>query len=216
MLPVNSDLSSSRPSVPATPPTSKDQILDAAQKLLACNGYAGLSMRELAAKSGVAKATIYHHFQDKDALFYATLERDMARVHERLVTAANQETGAVAKISAVIRVYVSLMRERRTVLISVLHELSRKAGDLCTFIYERRSHYFTTIGTILEEGVADGTFRPLNVEQTSLALIGMINAYMIFSSHEEALDDESATAKDEQFVEHTIALFLKGVQTHGS
>lgn len=162
------------------PASSKDVILDAAQTLLAQRGYAGLSMRELATESGLAKATIYHHFQDKNALFRSVLERDMAMVHSQLEVAAAREEGAIAKITAIIRVYVALMRARRTVIMSVLRELGKESNPLCTFIYEQRGRYFTPITTILKEGIAEGVFRPLDVEQTAIGLVGMINAFMVF------------------------------------
>ncbi|NET38397.1 MAG: TetR/AcrR family transcriptional regulator [Cyanothece sp. SIO1E1] len=38
-------------------------------------GYAGTSMDRVAAKAGVSKHTIYNHFQNKDGLFVALIER---------------------------------------------------------------------------------------------------------------------------------------------
>ena len=43
-------------------------ILDAAERLLASVGEAGLSIREVCARAGVTPPTIYHHFGDKAAL----------------------------------------------------------------------------------------------------------------------------------------------------
>ncbi len=43
-------------------------ILDAAERLLATVGEAGLSIREVCARAGVTPPTIYHHFGDKAAL----------------------------------------------------------------------------------------------------------------------------------------------------
>ena len=204
-----------RSATAATPTTSKELILDAAQNLLAHHGYAGLSMRELAAESGLAKATIYHHFQDKDEIFRSVLERDMAMVHGQLVAAATEATGAVNQISAVIRVYVGLMRQRRTVIMSVLRELGSEATNLCAFIEERRHRYFAPITTILEAGIAEGVFRPLHVEQTAISLIGMINAFVIFAPDENSSDEDcsqsTTTAADEQFIGHITQLLLFGI-----
>jgi AcrR family transcriptional regulator len=48
--------------------TTKQKILDCAKVLFARDGYEGLSMRVLAKESGVGLSSIYHFFQDKDAL----------------------------------------------------------------------------------------------------------------------------------------------------
>ncbi|MEZ4618493.1 MAG: TetR/AcrR family transcriptional regulator [Caldilineaceae bacterium] len=184
---------------------SKQQILDAAQLLMALHGYGGLSMRELAAESGLAKATIYHHFQDKDEIFRQVLERDMHMVHAQLIAAAAAATGAVAKISAVIRTYFGLMQERRTVIMSVMRELGQHDQQLCQFIDDRRRFYFAPIGAILETGIAEGVFRPLNVEHTAISLVGMINAFVVF--HFILSNNEPADA----IIDHTIRLFLQGI-----
>ncbi len=184
---------------------SKEAILDAAQTLLATHGYAGLSMRELATESGLAKATIYHHFQDKNDLFRSVLERDMAMVYAQIVAAANSATTAVDKLSAVIRTYVALMRERRTVIMSVLREMGQEEGNLCEFIQSRRSCYFDPIATILEQGIAEGEFRAINVEQAAISLVGMINAFVVF----RLLTDTQEPS--EAIIDHTIDLFLHGI-----
>lgn len=188
------------------PTTSKEAILDAAQMLLATHGYAGLSMRELATESGLAKATIYHHFQDKNDLFRSVLERDMVMVHSQIVAAANGAATAVDKLTAVIRTYVGLMSERRTVIMSVLRELGQDESNLCEFIHSRRSCYFDPIATILNQGIAEGDFRPIDVEQASISLVGMINAFVVFR-----LLIDTHKPNNEGVIEHTIDLFLHGV-----
>ena len=191
--------------------TSKQQILDAAQCILATQGYAGLSMRELAVESGLAKATIYHHFHDKSEIFRQVLERDMATVHTQLQAAADSVTGAEAKLQAIIRTYFQLMRERRTIIITVLRELGQQESNLCEFINAHRDRYFTPIRSTLEAGIAEGIFRPLNVEHAAISMIGMINAFMIFGVLADQAEPDQAEP-DEAIVDQTIALFLQGVE----
>lgn len=51
--------------------TSKDKILSTAIVLFAEKGYNGLSMRQLACAVDMSVAAIYHHFPDKNALYWA-------------------------------------------------------------------------------------------------------------------------------------------------
>ncbi len=46
----------------------RDAILNATLELLASNGFHGFSIKQLAAKAGVATGTVYLYFQDRDAL----------------------------------------------------------------------------------------------------------------------------------------------------
>jgi TetR/AcrR family transcriptional repressor of mexJK operon len=49
-------------------------ILEAAKRLFAREGFAGVSMDQIAAEAGVSKLTVYSHFGDKEALFRAAIQ----------------------------------------------------------------------------------------------------------------------------------------------
>ncbi|MFW2381738.1 MAG: TetR/AcrR family transcriptional regulator [Acidimicrobiales bacterium] len=56
-------------------PDKEEQILDAVLTLLARTGIGGISMRAIAAEAGVALGLINYHFEDKDSLIAAALQR---------------------------------------------------------------------------------------------------------------------------------------------
>lgn len=58
------------------------QILDAAATLFSEEGFAGVSMRDVASRAGLGKALVFYYFGSKDALFVAVLERYYA-AHRR-------------------------------------------------------------------------------------------------------------------------------------
>ncbi len=66
-------LDTSSPHPPITP--KQDKILQGAMRMFLKAGYAGTSMDRVAAEAGVSKQTIYSHFQDKEGLFKALIER---------------------------------------------------------------------------------------------------------------------------------------------
>ena len=51
------------------------QILDGALQEFLARGYAGTSMDRVAATAGVSKPTVYNHFQDKEGLFRALVQK---------------------------------------------------------------------------------------------------------------------------------------------
>lgn len=57
--------------VPLTP--KKEEILIVSARLFAQKGYAAVSMRELASETNMTPAALYHHYTDKEALYYAVL-----------------------------------------------------------------------------------------------------------------------------------------------
>ncbi len=61
----------------------RDQILAAAEQLIAESGFQGLSMQKLANEAGVAAGTIYRYFSDKEHL----LEEVRLNVAKRIASA---------------------------------------------------------------------------------------------------------------------------------
>jgi AcrR family transcriptional regulator len=58
----------------------RDEILDAAQALVAQKGYGAVSMDELAAHAGISKPTLYKYFPTKEELVIASVLREMKQL----------------------------------------------------------------------------------------------------------------------------------------
>lgn len=56
-------------------PEKTEAILEGAMQEFLEQGYSGTTMDKIAAAAGVSKATVYSHFQDKEALFKALIEK---------------------------------------------------------------------------------------------------------------------------------------------
>jgi AcrR family transcriptional regulator len=62
-------------------PSTRDAILDAAERRFAERGFAGVSMRDIAAEAGLRnQASLYHHFRHKRALYEAVVSRGIAPI----------------------------------------------------------------------------------------------------------------------------------------
>ena len=64
---------------PAAPRDKRTVILDSAGAAFARHGYEGASMSAITRDAGVSKATVYHHFASKAALFGAYVQRECQR-----------------------------------------------------------------------------------------------------------------------------------------
>jgi len=74
------------------PSPARERILEASYHLFARRGVRDVSIDEVIAASGVAKATLYRHFPSKDDLVLSFLER-----RERLWTYGTVRDGAIAR-----------------------------------------------------------------------------------------------------------------------
>ena len=70
-------------SPPAPDTTSRDQILDAAERLFAGRGFAGATIKDIGREAGVNSALLYYYFADKEQLYREVLRRFVTRLVAR-------------------------------------------------------------------------------------------------------------------------------------
>jgi AcrR family transcriptional regulator len=86
----------------------RERILAAAREIVAEHGSAGLSMRELARKSGVTVPTVYNLIGGRDAVLIAAVEEQTARF-----VAGIEESRARSPVERILAVHESCVRELR-------------------------------------------------------------------------------------------------------
>lgn len=75
---------------------TRDLILDVAEKRFAEHGYAGVSVRQIAADAGLKnQASLYHHFENKRALYEAVIQRGMEPVLAVIARSKTEPAGPV-------------------------------------------------------------------------------------------------------------------------
>ena len=71
--------------------STRDLILDAAERRFAERGFAGVSVREIASDAGLKnQASLYHHFRNKKALYEAVLTRGITPIIDMVAAGALQ------------------------------------------------------------------------------------------------------------------------------
>jgi TetR/AcrR family transcriptional regulator of autoinduction and epiphytic fitness len=81
----------------------EDAIVDAVNRLLAEKGFDLMTVDEVAADVGIAKASLYKHFDSKEALAAAAMTRMLSRAAAQLQRIANDMPDPLARLKAVVR-----------------------------------------------------------------------------------------------------------------
>jgi AcrR family transcriptional regulator len=84
----------------------RERILAAAREIIASEGYAGLSMRDLARHSRVTVPTIYNLVGSKDEVLFAAIEEQTARF-----VAGIEESEGTSPVDRILSVHESCVRE---------------------------------------------------------------------------------------------------------
>jgi AcrR family transcriptional regulator len=96
--------------------TTKDKLMDAAEKLFARRGFYGSSLREITAAAGVDLALVNYHFGSKKQLLIAVIERRGAVLNEerlrRLADARLSAAPGAPSTDAVVGAFLNPILER--------------------------------------------------------------------------------------------------------
>ncbi|MDG2307879.1 MAG: TetR/AcrR family transcriptional regulator [Candidatus Binatia bacterium] len=143
---------------------SRERILDAAEALMADRGYAGASISSICKESGLPASSVYWHFENKEGLLQAVMERGTGRMLEE-ISAAYEAPGPP--------------RER-------LHRMLRRAGA----VFEAQPREFQRLEMMitLERGQSDDSWRaPSERLQTRLRSLIEEALFEVYRSMDETL-----------------------------
>lgn len=96
----------------------RQTLINAARNLFVEKGYAETATPDIVAVAGVTRGALYHHFEDKKALFRTVIEREAAEVAAEIEAATSPSSSPRAAILDGTRGYFDAMaRQGRTRLL---------------------------------------------------------------------------------------------------
>ncbi|MBM7096521.1 TetR/AcrR family transcriptional regulator [Bacillus sp. H-16] len=137
-----------------------EQIIDAAVKVIAENGYHHSQVSKIAREAGVADGTIYLYFKNKEDILISLFEEKMGsfviRSKERLAS----ETSVEQKLKLLIEMHLKQLEADYDLAIVTQLELRQSNLALRSRINEVLKGYLGLIDSILAEGMEKGFFSP--------------------------------------------------------
>jgi AcrR family transcriptional regulator len=129
-----------------------ERILDATAELLAANPAA--TLEQVAARAGLSRATVYHHFESRDALLDALTERSVREVRAALDAARPDEDSAAAAMERVLRAAWQVVGRYRGLVIVNPQRLERAQ------LRKRLDPALAPVRAVIARGQRDGEFDP--------------------------------------------------------
>lgn len=80
-----------------------ERLIDSYAALVMKDGYASVSLADVAAASGLARTAIYNYFPDREAMLFAWTEREVGRAIDQLHTLVAEAQSAGEKLRVFIR-----------------------------------------------------------------------------------------------------------------
>jgi len=140
---------------------TRDQILNAAARLIHVQGYQCTSLDDVLRESGVGKGNFYYYFKSKEDLGYAIIDRTTQAFVERSLgpAFADAEADPVAQIGAFLDRVLDAQRQRNCVGGCVMGNLASELSDVHEGFRQRLADIFDVWRTHVAGAVRRGQER---------------------------------------------------------
>jgi AcrR family transcriptional regulator len=174
--------------------TTRERIRREAAALFRRKGFNGTSMAELAAKVGVTKSSLYHHFPSKQALLSEIIELTVNRVTPLVQAVASADLPAGERLGRAVAIHTVEAIHDRDAVACFIEEGRYLRPDLMEAHLAKRDSYEQIFRRMFEEGVASGEFVDQDVGLSVRAILGMSNSVVRWYRPEgERTPEEIAT-----------------------
>lgn len=184
---------------------SRRRLLEAAARHFAERGFEAASVDRIALDAGLAKGSVYNHFDSKEALFGAVL----AEACRRAVLLADAAAGAGGwrdRLRALARADVEVFREQRDFYRVLFREVLAARPATWPVVMEHLRPFLERVEEILEAGRRAGAVRrDLAVHRLALYFAGMLA--LLYVQHEGSAGAWPAL---EEIPDLALSLFLDG------
>jgi TetR/AcrR family fatty acid metabolism transcriptional regulator len=157
-------------------PEKSRQIIEAAVRVFARNGYYNSRVSDIAREAGIASGTIYLYFKTKNDILVTLFREKMAAFVGRVQKAIAAESDAVAKLRRLVALHFKILEANPELAEVVQVELRQGHKFFRGASAAEVGAYFALIGSVLEEGVESGLFRKdLPIKVATKALFGAVD-----------------------------------------
>ena len=154
---------------------TRGRILQSAMTLFGRQGFDATGVAEICAAAQISKGAFYHHFASKQAVFLNLLEEWLQSVEVDL-------SGALAEAPNVVEGLLGMASRTRGIFTAADGRLSiflefwaqaRKDPEVWRRAIEPFRRYREIFATVIRQGMAEGTIRPVDPTAAAQALVSL-------------------------------------------
>ena len=155
-------------------------MLDCAARLFSRNGYAAVSLRGIAAESGMKAGSLYYHFASKDVIVTEILNIGVRRVHvaeEQALAATTAHAPTAERLRVAIDAHLRALHEAGDYTSANIRIFGQVPPSVREAHQAVRRDYETLWATLLKHGIAAGDLRAeIDVPRHRAFLLGAMNS----------------------------------------
>jgi len=181
----------------------RHEIFDASVRLFLKKGFQETSMREIADAAGIGKSTLYDYFTTKDEiLIWGTDDEflDLTAAAQEIIA---QPLPAAERLRKVMRAHLEFLAARKDFYLKLGFEVQRLSLESQKRIQVRRHAYQDLIRRLIDEGIAEGSFRKVD---------SLVAARILILAATPTIFTSRPTGTPQQMYDAALDIILKGIQ----
>lgn len=191
-------------------PERRESILSAAQGLFASKGFHGVSIDEIARAVNVSPAILYRHFDSKQSLYNAVLEKFSCQRQSYVDTIVSHGTNFEDALAGMTQVYIASIAENPDILRIELHSLLEGNPATLAFFQNRWKSFTDYIEFGLNEYLPyDVPHRERTILSAGLMFQGMVREALIQKCLQP--QDRLVDLSLNEISQELVTLFLRSI-----
>ncbi|MBK8674948.1 MAG: TetR/AcrR family transcriptional regulator [Cellvibrionales bacterium] len=151
---------------------TRELILGAAELRFAATGFYPTRLEDIAEDVGITRTAVIYHFQDKETLYNAVLEKLFTQLNDRISAALDSSLDLPARVEAAVEAWLDFAGARPTLMRLFMREVAGSEGGLRPEVQQFVDPMFARLVGTLDEGCRTNTFRAIDPVQFWSILAG--------------------------------------------
>lgn len=192
--------------IPLTPEEQdrrRHEIFHAALQVFLEKGFNETSMREIAAAAGMGKSTLYDYFQTKDDILVSMVEDEILDLTQEVQEIARRPIPAYDRLRLIAQRNLEMVLANREFYLKISFEVQRLGLESQQRIQTVRHAYQDLIRRLIEEGIHEGDFRPINSLLVARLLVTALTP-TVFTSR--------PTGTPQEMLDEIFDVILRGIR----
>jgi len=171
----------------------RTEILNAATRLFARQGYHGTTMSEIAKEAEFSTGSLYNFFENKEELYFTLLKEKIESLEVKVEDIYGEDGDVEERLrNFITRILDYFHDEQDFFRIFAEQRQSFKTsakGEFSDMVHEKYEKYLGNMVKLMDEGIKQGMFKPMNPVELALIFLGIINTFLfVFVNIEDGQD----------------------------
>ncbi len=184
----------------------RHEVFRLALPVMMQKGFSETSMREIADAAGIGKSTLYDYFRSKDEVLLFVLEEEMESLYDGALEISIQPLPAIEKLHKIMKQELEIILQNKEFFLQITLEAQKLGMHSQKRVLQLRYTYQDLIRSVIDQGVAEGSFRKVN---------SLLVARMLINTMSNVVYTTRPTGTPEEMLNEVFDLIFLGVMERG-